>query len=89
VEYRTSDIGDIQGQAVKIRQSSLRMVFFSEKELATYMKTLSKLNGHPDRNKVPGVEANTGPLGHGLPRLATARVLICDGLAAVGDGGWA
>jgi transketolase len=24
-------------------------------------------NGHPDRNKVPGVEANTGPLGHGLP----------------------
>jgi transketolase len=25
------------------------------------------LNGHPDRNKVPGVEANTGPLGHGLP----------------------
>ena len=25
------------------------------------------LNGHPDRNKLPGVEANTGPLGHGLP----------------------
>ncbi|BDC50544.1 transketolase, N-terminal subunit [Bryobacterales bacterium F-183] len=35
--------------------------------LATYMKPLSMLNGHPDRNKVPGVEANTGPLGHGLP----------------------
>ena len=31
------------------------------------MKPLSLLNGHPDRNKVPGVEANTGPLGHGLP----------------------
>ena len=31
------------------------------------MKPLSALNGHPDRNKVPGVEANTGPLGHGLP----------------------
>ena len=31
------------------------------------MKPLSMLNGHPDRNKVPGVEANTGPLGHGLP----------------------
>ncbi|MGC1186151.1 MAG: transketolase [Candidatus Acidiferrales bacterium] len=35
--------------------------------LNTYMKPLSPLNGHPDRNKVPGVEANTGPLGHGLP----------------------
>jgi transketolase len=35
--------------------------------LATYMQPLSMLNGHPDRNKVAGVEANTGPLGHGLP----------------------
>jgi transketolase len=31
------------------------------------MDPLSMLNGHPDRNKLPGVEANTGPLGHGLP----------------------
>lgn len=35
--------------------------------LATFAQPLSKLNGHPDRNKVPGVETNTGPLGHGLP----------------------
>jgi transketolase len=35
--------------------------------LNTYMDPLSKLNGHPDRNKLAGVEANTGPLGHGLP----------------------
>jgi transketolase len=35
--------------------------------LATYMKPMSLLNGHPNRNYVPGVEANTGPLGHGLP----------------------
>ncbi len=35
--------------------------------LGTYMDPLSMLNGHPDRNKVAGVEANTGPLGHGLP----------------------
>jgi transketolase len=28
---------------------------------------MSRLNGHPNRNYVPGVEANTGPLGHGLP----------------------
>ncbi|TSD90629.1 transketolase [Mycobacterium sp. KBS0706] len=35
--------------------------------LGSFMKTLSVLNGHPNRRKVPGVEANTGPLGHGLP----------------------
>lgn len=40
---------------------------FPEDQLTTYMQPLSQLNGHPDRNKVPGVEANTGPLGHGLP----------------------
>src|SRR5205807_2666209 len=40
--------------------------FFPRENLASYMKPLSMLNGHPDRNKVPGVEANTGPLGHGL-----------------------
>lgn len=41
--------------------------FFPTGELKTYMDPLSMLNGHPDRNKLPGVEANTGPLGHGLP----------------------
>lgn len=41
--------------------------FFPAEELATYMQPLSRLNGHPDRRKTPGVEANTGPLGHGLP----------------------
>jgi len=41
--------------------------FFDAALLDTYMKPLSPLNGHPDRKRVPGVEANTGPLGHGLP----------------------
>jgi transketolase len=41
--------------------------FFPREQLSEYMRPLSLLNGHPDRNKVPGVEANTGPLGHGLP----------------------
>jgi transketolase len=41
--------------------------FFPIEELDTFAQPLSKLNGHPDRNKVPGVETNTGPLGHGLP----------------------
>jgi transketolase len=41
--------------------------FFPLDSLAEFMKPLSILNGHPDRNKALGVEANTGPLGHGLP----------------------
>ncbi|MBU2670924.1 transketolase [Actinoplanes bogorensis] len=41
--------------------------FFPEAELDTFAGPLSALNGHPNRVKVPGVETNTGPLGHGLP----------------------
>lgn len=41
--------------------------FFPLEQLKTFMNPLSMLNGHPDRNKVAGVEANTGPLGHGMP----------------------
>jgi len=41
--------------------------FIARDLLATFMQALSALNGHPNRRKVPGVEANTGPLGHGLP----------------------
>ncbi len=41
--------------------------FIEEAALGTFMKPLSALNGHPNRRKIPGVEANTGPLGHGLP----------------------
>jgi transketolase len=41
--------------------------YFDPARLQTFMDPLSPLNGHPNRNKVPGVETNTGPLGHGLP----------------------
>ncbi|WP_448664057.1 transketolase [Sphingomonas sp. CJ20] len=41
--------------------------FFPEAELDTYLKPGSRLNGHPNRNYLPGVETNTGPLGHGFP----------------------
>jgi len=41
--------------------------FFPLADLDTFVQPLSRLNGHPDRKKVPGVETNTGPLGHGLP----------------------
>ena len=41
--------------------------FFPGRELDTFAAPLSALNGHPNRTKVPGVETNTGPLGHGFP----------------------
>ena len=41
--------------------------FFSLSELENFAKFNSMLGGHPDRNKVPGVEASTGSLGHGFP----------------------
>jgi transketolase len=41
--------------------------YYPESWLSTYMAPQSRLNGHPNRNYLPGVETNTGPLGHGLP----------------------
>ncbi|GAB6902373.1 transketolase [Kineosporia succinea] len=41
--------------------------FFSPDELRTFDRPGSALNGHPNRTYVPGVETNTGALGHGLP----------------------
>ena len=49
--------------------------FFDESELETLCRYQSHFVGHPTR-KVPGVEQNTGGLGHGLP--------ICVGMAMAG-----
>jgi len=48
--------------------------YFPKELLDSFAQPLSLLNGHPDRNKLPGVEANTGPLGHGMP-VATGMAL--------------
>ena len=40
--------------------------YFNKKLLNTYDSLDCRLPGHPDRHKLPGVEANTGSLGHGL-----------------------
>lgn len=52
--------------------------FLPKEEISTFLQPNSRLNGHPNRVKVPGVETNTGPLGHGLPvgvGMATAAKL--------------
>jgi len=40
--------------------------FFPEEILKTFCRKGSILGGHPEHGKVPGVEASTGALGHGL-----------------------
>ena len=41
--------------------------YFPVDWLPTYQHADSHLPGHPVRQKTPGVELNTGALGHGLP----------------------
>jgi len=40
--------------------------FFDKKELNNFRKIDGKLQGHPDMNKVPGIDMTTGSLGQGL-----------------------
>jgi len=41
--------------------------YFPHEYFNTFCKYDAPMAGHPDCNKVPGVEASTGSLGHGLP----------------------
>lgn len=40
--------------------------FYDKSLLDTYGALCTKLGGHPDMHKLPGIESNTGALGHGL-----------------------
>lgn len=44
--------------------------FISQRDIDDYGRFDGILGGHPDRTKVPGAEASTGSLGHGLPTAA-------------------
>lgn len=41
--------------------------FFPKEWLSTYQHSNSHLPGHPVKQKTPGIELNTGALGHGFP----------------------
>lgn len=71
--------------------------FFSKEYLRTFCKPTSLLGGHPERGKVPGIEASTGALGHGLPmgvgmalaakiRKQTYRVIVVVGDGEINEG---
>ena len=44
--------------------------FFPKKELTTLRQFGSRLQGHPERTKLPGMETTSGPLGEGLSQAA-------------------
>ena len=48
-------------------RSLRRKDFFPASELKKFLEWDGILGGHPDRKRIPGVEASTGSLGHGFP----------------------
>lgn len=44
--------------------------YFDKEELSTLRKLGSRLQGHPERGTLPGIEATSGPLGSGLSQAA-------------------
>lgn len=75
-----------------------RKGFFPAEELSRFMEYDSILGAHPDRAQVPGIEASTGSLGHGLPMavgiayalrakgLDEQRVIVLTGDAELNEG---
>ncbi len=56
-----------KGHAAIVQYAALAMCgYFPEEELWELKKLGSRLQGHPDMEKIPGIEANTGSLGQGL-----------------------
>jgi transketolase len=71
--------------------------FFPHEVLDTFCRHDSILGGHPEAGKVPGVEASTGALGHGLPigvgramglriKGSDARVYVVTGDGEINEG---
>jgi transketolase len=59
------------GHIVPIRYVSMAMAgYFPIEELKTLRKFGTRLQGHPEREKLPGVESTSGPLGSGLGQAA-------------------
>lgn len=55
------------GHCVPVRYAAMaRAGYFDRKELMTLRKYGSRLQGHPERTRLPGLESTSGPLGSGL-----------------------
>lgn len=59
------------GHCVPVRYASMAQAgYFPRKELLTLRKYGSRLQGHPERTRLPGLESTSGPLGSGLSQAA-------------------
>jgi transketolase len=55
------------GHTVPVRYAAMAEAgYFPVKELTTLRQLGSRLQGHPERTKLPGLESTSGPLGSGL-----------------------
>jgi transketolase len=59
------------GHTVPIRYAAMANAgYFPKKELSTLRQYGSRLQGHPERTRLPGLETTSGPLGSGLSQAA-------------------
>lgn len=59
------------GHCVPVRYATMAHAgYFDKKELGTLRKLGSRLQGHPERTRLPGMENTSGPLGCGLSQAA-------------------
>lgn len=59
------------GHCVPVRYAAMAHAgYFERSELATLRKLGSRLQGHPERTRLPGLENTSGPLGCGLSQAA-------------------
>jgi transketolase len=57
------------GHIVPVRYAAMALSgYFPVEETLTLRKLGSRLQGHPERLKLPGMETTSGPLGEGLPQ---------------------
>jgi transketolase len=69
------------GHCVPVRYATMAEAgYFDKKELLTLRQLGSRLQGHPERLKLPGMETTSGPLGSGLSQACgMALALRMDG----------
>lgn len=86
------------GHIVPVRYATMaRAGYFPVSELATLRKFGTRLQGHPERVRLPGMESTSGPLGSGISQAAghayalrmdgsKSRVYVCTGDGELDEG---
>lgn len=65
------------GHTVPVQYAAMAEAgFFDKEELLTLRKLGSRLQGHPERTKLPGLENVSGPLGSGLSQAAGVAYVL-------------